>query len=81
LPINGASCTSFNTAQKNTLASLLLASWAPSTAYAVNDSVILSTGEVLTATVAGTSGTTEPTNLPAVGSTFTDGTVTWVRNS
>jgi hypothetical protein len=54
--------------------------WAASTAYAVGDRVRLSGGEVLEATVAGTSGTTEPT-APAVGGTVTDGTVTWQRIS
>lgn len=52
--------------------------WAASTAYTVGDTVSLTGGAVLQATVAGTSGTTEPT-APAVGATVTDGTVTWKR--
>lgn len=51
---------------------------ANSTAYKVGDVVSLSGGEYLIATVAGTSHTAAPT-APAVGSTVTDGTVTWKR--
>lgn len=51
--------------------------WAVSTAFAVGDYVELSTGEVLQATVAGTTdGVTEPT-APGYGNTVVDGTVTW----
>lgn len=54
--------------------------WAADTAYAVDDRVTLTGGEVLKATVAGTSGSTEPV-APAVGATVVDGSVTWVRLS
>lgn len=51
--------------------------WAISTAFVVGDYVELSTGEVLQATVAGTTdATTEPT-APGFGNTVIDGTVTW----
>lgn len=51
--------------------------WAISTVTAVGDYVELSTGEVLQATVAGTTdGVTEPT-APGYGETVVDGTVTW----
>lgn len=56
-----------------------LPAWAATTAYALNDEVTNS-GAVLKATTAGTSGSTAPVN-PAVGSTVTDGTVTWTRQS
>lgn len=54
------------------------ADWVTATAYDVGDYVRLSTGEVLQATVAGTSDAAEPT-APAVGATVTDNTVTWKR--
>lgn len=54
--------------------------WAATTAYALNAEVSLSGGAVLRCTTAGTSGSTEPV-APAVGSTVTDGTVTWTRLS
>lgn len=57
------------------------AAWAASTAYSVGDQVSLTGGAVLQATVAGTSGTTEPTAPASVGGTVTDGTVTWERIS
>lgn len=51
--------------------------WAISTVTAVGDYVELSTGEVLQATVAGTTdGVTEPA-APGFGNTVVDGTVTW----
>jgi hypothetical protein len=52
--------------------------WAASTAYALDDKVVLSGGEALQVTVAGTSGTVAPT-APALSETVTDGTVTWKR--
>lgn len=59
---------------------VVAAAWQSSHAYELNDQVTLSGGEVLKATVAGTSGTTEPV-APAVGSTVVDGGVTWTRLS
>lgn len=56
------------------------AAWAATTSYAVGDRVTLTGGEVLRATVAGTSGSTEPT-APAIGATVVDGSVTWERES
>lgn len=55
--------------------------WTASTAYALNDQVTLTGGEVLKATVAGTSGTTEPAAPASVGGTVVDGGVTWERIS
>lgn len=52
--------------------------WAASTAYDVGATVVLTGGEALRVTVAGTSGTTEPT-APALDATVDDNTVTWVR--
>ena len=54
--------------------------WAATTAYSVDDEVSLTGGAVLKATVAGTSGSTEPT-APGVGETVADGTVTWSQVS
>lgn len=54
--------------------------WQASTAYSVGDIVYsenLSSYKYAKCTVAGTSNTTEPT-WPAIGSTVTDGTVTWI---
>lgn len=60
---------------------LIATVWAISTAYALGEYVELSGGEVLKATVAGTSdGVTEPT-APTYGNTVVDGTVTWERVS
>lgn len=53
-------------------------SWAASTAYDLGDTVVLTGGEALRVTVAGTSGTTAPT-APALDVTVDDGSVTWVR--
>ena len=53
--------------------------WKASTAYAVGDIiryVVLKGGQYAKCTVAGTSGTTSPTNN-VTGSTVTDGTVSW----
>lgn len=52
--------------------------WVASTAYSVGDLVIPTTpnGHIYKATVAGTSGSTEPT-WPTDGTTVTDGSVTW----
>lgn len=58
-------------------------SWAPSTAYSVNDLVTPSWGNGVRykCTVAGTSGTTEPAfDRLATSATYTDGTVTWVHD-
>lgn len=56
--------------------------WAASAAYSVGALVAPTTGNDLghyfKATVAGTSGATEPTWPTVVGQTVTDGTVTWV---
>jgi hypothetical protein len=52
--------------------------WAASTAYAVGDTVVLTGGEALKVTVAGTSGATSPT-APALDATVDDNTVTWQR--
>jgi hypothetical protein len=57
---------------------LVSTTWAGTTAYALGDYVDLSGGEVLVATVAGTSGAGEPT-APAYGATVVDATVTWQR--
>lgn len=51
--------------------------WAATTAYSIGDTVTLSDGSILQATIAGTSGSTEPTAPAATGDTVTDGTVTW----
>lgn len=53
--------------------------WEASTAYEVGDFVLLSTGETLRATAAGTSDATEPTAPLEVGGTVVDGDVTWER--
>ncbi|GAA1469085.1 hypothetical protein [Microbacterium thalassium] len=81
-PINGNSCpsTTFTAAEKLCLASLVIVLWEPNTAYDVDDVVVLSTGEYLSCTVAGTSGGTEPT-APGSGLTVLDGTVTWLQIS
>lgn len=55
---------------------LVATTWAASTAYALGDYVELSTGEVLKATVAGTSDVGEPA-APGYGNTVVDGGVTW----
>lgn len=55
------------------------AAWQATHAYSLNDEVTNS-GAVLKCTTAGTSGSTAPTN-PALGSTVTDGTVVWTRQS
>jgi hypothetical protein len=53
-------------------------SWSASTAYAVGQTVALSSGDALKVTVAGTSGATAPT-APDLDQTVTDGSVVWVR--
>lgn len=58
---------------------VVIPAWAATTDYALNDEVTNS-GAVLKCTTVGTSGSSAPTN-PAVGSTVTDGTVTWTRQS
>lgn len=56
--------------------------WAASTAYSVNDEVKLAKSDhlYLICTVAGTSGSSEPTPVLS-GSTLTDGSVTWRTKS
>lgn len=55
--------------------------WAISTAVALGDYTVLSTGETLKAIEAGTTaGATEPT-APGYGGTVVDGTVTWQQVS
>jgi hypothetical protein len=53
----------------------VVAEWAAETAYALGAKIV-DGGRLYSATVAGTSGSTEPT-WPTNGSTVTDGTVTW----
>lgn len=55
--------------------------WAANTAYAAGTDIRLSGGQILDATVAGTSGATEPAPPAAVGDTVVDGTVTWTRTA
>lgn len=61
--------------------------WTASTAYSVGDTVIphasmtAAGGKALRCTTAGTSGSTAALAVPAVGSTLTDGTVTWTAVS
>lgn len=55
---------------------LVATAWAATTAYSLGEYVELSTGEVLKATVAGTSDAAEPT-APGYGETVVDATVTW----
>lgn len=58
---------------------LIARDWAVSEAIEVGDFRTLSGGELLKATVAGTTdGTTEPTP-PGIGNTVVDGTVTWLQ--
>lgn len=79
-PINGASCDAFTPAEKVKLSLVngVPPVWAANTAYAVGDTIRLSTGEVLVASIAGTSGATQPSPPPS-GGTVVDGTVTWTR--
>lgn len=79
-PVVGASCTAFDPVEKVRLAGVIggVPEWEPTTTYAVADTVQLSTGVFLSATVAGLSGATEPV-APAPGGTVVDGTVTWQR--
>lgn len=53
------------------------AEWAATTAYAVGDKVILTTGEALEVTVAGTSAALEPNAPTAIDGTVVDDGVTW----
>lgn len=65
------------TATEDYLGRELVSVWAISTVTAVGDYLELSTGQVLQATVAGTTdAVTEPT-APGFGETVVDGTVTW----
>ena len=52
--------------------------WAASTAYSVGDTAVLTGGEALKVTIAGTSGTVAPA-APALDVTVDDNTVTWQR--
>lgn len=60
--------------------STAISSWVASTAYVVNDIMQPPTpnGYKYKCTVAGTSGASEPTYTTTIGSTFTDGTATWL---
>jgi len=81
-PINGASCTAFNAAQKLILGGVLGAGvppWESNHVYVVGD-IVRVPGGILSATTGGTSGTTPPA-YPAAGTTVTDGTVVWQRAS
>ncbi len=53
--------------------------WAASTAYSVGQEVYDSNGNVEVVTVAGTSGASAPAWNATVGSTTTDGSVTWLN--
>jgi hypothetical protein len=61
--------------------------WAATTAYSVGDTIVPPStftaggGKFLRCTTAGTSGSTTTLACPAVGSTLTDGTVTWTAVS
>lgn len=61
--------------------------WAATTAYVVGDTIVppatftAGGGKFLRCTTAGTSGSTTTLACPAVGSTLTDGTVTWTAVS
>lgn len=55
--------------------------WAATTDYVLGDRVVLTTGPVMEATVAGTSDAIEPDAPLYVGGTVADGTVTWKRIS
>lgn len=55
------------------------ADWAATTAYDVGDYAKLAGGELVEATVAGTSDSAEPDAPAAVGGTVEDGTATWKR--
>ena len=52
-------------------------SWAVSTAYSLNQVVYPANGYQYICTVAGTSGTTQPSWPTTIGSTVSDGGVTW----
>lgn len=58
---------------------LTTTAWEATTAYDLGDEVLLTGGEVLECTTAGTSDATEPTAPASVGGTVTDGSVTWTR--
>lgn len=58
---------------------LISTTWAVATAYALGDYVDLSGGELLVATVAGTSHATVEPTAPAYGATVVDEGVTWRR--
>lgn len=78
-PINGSSCgpDRFTRAEKRCLARFAFPPlWAALTPYAQGDVIRLSTGEVLIATVGGTSGQSQP-QAPTGNNTVTDGSVTW----
>ncbi len=64
---------------------MAVSAWAASTSYSVGDirraSTVQVTGLIFQVTVAGTSGSSEPTWPTDIGSTATDGGVTWVAIS
>lgn len=77
--VNGANAAATRVAP--CLAAPTSSGWAALTVYAKDAVVKLATGtEYLQATTAGTSGDAAPT-APALGSSVTDGTVTWLRIS
>jgi hypothetical protein len=79
-PINGASCSAFTPAQKTTINGALggIPAWQANHAYALGDTVQVS-GGILTAVIAGTSGSTQPVFPGTPGGQVVDGTVTWQR--
>jgi hypothetical protein len=81
-PINGNSCQTFTPIEKGKLSVLdgLPRVWAQFTQYLEGDTIRLSTGEVLVAEIAGTSGELQPL-APLPGATVVDGSVTWRRPS
>ena len=80
-PINGNSCKAFSDEEKDKLAELsgIAPLWAASKGYQAGDTVRLTGGAVLTATIGGTSGTTEPAAPAAVGGTVNDNGIIWER--
>lgn len=75
----GRALTATNT--KDFIGRDVVADWVLSTVYAVGDYAVLSTGEVLQVTVAGTSDAVAEPAAPGYGETVADGTVTWVQVS
>ena len=54
-----------------------LSAWAPNTAYALNQLIVDSNGNVEEVTTAGTSGASVPTWVTTIGGVTSDGTVSW----